>query len=87
MYKETNTGTNLPAQIDLYSVDGNEYNSCVSLKAVVCQQNLPVSGNQSLVDAGKTEKFLVDKMRSLGTAACPPYHIALLSVVHQLKAR
>ncbi|MGU0161164.1 fumarate hydratase [Escherichia coli] len=37
MYKEVNTGTNLPAQIDLYAVDGDEYNSSVSPKVVVRQ--------------------------------------------------
>ena len=42
------------------------------------QQNLSVSGNQGAAVAGQTENYLVDKMRTLGTAACPPYHVAFV---------
>ncbi len=76
MYKEVNTGTNLPAQIDLLPLMATSTNSSVSPKVVVRQQDVSLSGNQSVTNAGETEKFLVEKMRTLGTAACPPYHIA-----------
>ncbi len=78
MYKEVNTGSNLPAQIDLYSVDGEEYKFCASPGWRFRQQNLSVSGNQGAAVAGQTEKTTVDKMRTLGTAACPPYHVAFV---------
>ncbi len=80
MYKEVNTGTNLPAQIDLYSVDGDEYKFPVhGERRRFRQQNLSVPRNQSVNHPGEAEKnYLVEKMRTLGTAACPPYHIAFV---------
>ncbi|MFP1592774.1 fumarate hydratase [Escherichia coli] len=77
MYKEVNTGTNLPAQIDLYAVDGDDSNSFALRRRRLCQQNVSLPGNQSPADP-QTENFLVEKMRTLGTAACPPYHIAFV---------
>ncbi len=79
MYKETNTGTNLPAQIDLYSVDGNEYKFlCMAKGGGSANKTYLYQETKALLTPETLKKFLVDKMRSLGTAACPPYHIAFV---------
>ena len=59
MYKEVNTGTNLPAQIDLYAVDGDEYKFLlVSPKVAVRQtRRISIQETKSVTDAGKTEKL------------------------------
>ncbi len=79
MYKEVNTGTNLPAQIDLYSVDGNEYKFlCVAKGGGSANKSYLYQETKATLTPEKLKTFLVDKMRSLGTAACPPYHIAFV---------
>ncbi|MFA5137880.1 MAG: fumarate hydratase [Elusimicrobiota bacterium] len=79
MYEEANTGDNLPAQIDLYAVPGLEYKFLFiakgggsANKTVLFQQT------KALLNPTSLRKFLVEKMRSLGTAACPPYHLAFV---------
>ena len=77
MYKEINTGTNLPAQIDLYTVNGNEYKFLFVAKGGgSANKTYLYQETKALLTPGKLEKFLIEKMKSLGTAACPPYHIA-----------
>jgi len=79
MYEEKNSGTNLPAQIDLYATEGKEYTFLFVAKG-------GGSGNKSylfqetkaLLTPESLEKFLVGKMKTLGTAACPPYHLAFV---------
>jgi fumarate hydratase class I len=78
MYREVNTGNNLPAQIDIYATEGIEYKFLFvakgggsANKAMLWQET------KALLTPGKLEEFLVDKMRRLGTAACPPYHVAI----------
>ena len=79
MYKEVNTGTNLPAQIDLYSVDGDEYKFlCVAKGGGSANKTYLYQETKALLSPGKLKNYLVDKMMSLGTAACPPYHIAFV---------
>ncbi len=79
MYKEVNTGTNLPAQIDLYSVDGDEYKFlCVAKGGGSANKSYLYQETKATLTPANLKKFLVDKMRSLGTAACPPYHIAFV---------
>lgn len=79
MYEEINTGTNLPAQIDLYSVDGNEYKFlCIAKGGGSANKTYLYQETKALLTPEKLKSFLVDKMRSLGTAACPPYHIAFV---------
>lgn len=79
MYKETNTGTNLPAQIDLYSVNGDEYKFlCVAKGGGSANKSYLYQETKATLTPDTLKKFLVDKMRSLGTAACPPYHIAFV---------
>jgi fumarate hydratase class I len=79
MYKEVNTGTNLPAQIDLYSVDGDEYKFlCVAKGGGSANKTYLYQETKALITPAKLKNYLVEKMRSLGTAACPPYHIAFV---------
>lgn len=79
MFEEKNTGTNLPAQIDIYAEQGNEYNFLFMAKGggsanktYLYQQTKALLNEQSLTE------FVHAKIRDLGTAACPPYHLALV---------
>jgi len=77
MYDEVNTGCNLPAQIDLYATEGDEYNFlCVAKGGGSANKTFLYQETKALLTPGKLESFLIDKMKSLGTAACPPYHVA-----------
>ncbi|WP_374256612.1 class I fumarate hydratase FumA [Yokenella regensburgei] len=79
MYNEVNTGTNLPAQIDLYSVDGDEYKFlCIAKGGGSANKTYLYQETKALITPAKLKNYLVEKMRSLGTAACPPYHIAFV---------
>ncbi len=79
MYKEKNTGCNLPAQIDIYATDGNEYKFLFVAKGGgSANKTYLFQETKALITPDKLEKFLVEKMRTLGTAACPPYHIAFV---------
>ena len=79
MYKEVNTGTNLPAQIDLYSVDGDEYKFlCVAKGGGSANKTYLYQETKALLSPGKLKNYLVEKMMSLGTSACPPYHLAFV---------
>ncbi|OON41390.1 fumarate hydratase [Izhakiella australiensis] len=79
MYREVNTGTNLPAQIDLYSVDGDEYKFlCIAKGGGSANKTYLYQETKALLTPAKLKNYLVDKMRTLGTAACPPYHIAFV---------
>ena len=78
MYKEVNTGTNLPAQIDLYSVDGDEYKFlCIAKGGGSANKTYLYRETKALLTPGKLKNY-GGKMRTLGTAACPPYHIAFV---------
>ncbi|WP_297199253.1 class I fumarate hydratase FumA [uncultured Pluralibacter sp.] len=79
MYNEVNTGTNLPAQIDLYSVDGSEYKFlCMAKGGGSANKTYLYQETKALITPAKLKNYLVEKMRTLGTAACPPYHIAFV---------
>ncbi len=79
MYDEVNTGTNLPAQIDLYAVEGNEYKFlCIAKGGGSANKTYLYQETKALLTPGKLEAFLIEKMKSLGTAACPPYHLAFV---------
>jgi len=78
MYEEVNTGTNLPAQIDLYAAEGSEYKFLFVAKGGgSANKTMLWQETKALLNPEKLEKFLVEKMKYLGTAACPPYHIAV----------
>lgn len=79
MYEEVNTGTNLPAQIDLYATEGNEYKFLFVVKGGgSANKTYLYQETKALLNPEKLVPFLVDKMKSLGTAACPPYHVAFV---------
>lgn len=79
MYKEKNTGTNLPSQIDLYATDGMEYKFLFVTKGGgSANKTYLYQETKALLNPEKLEKFLVEKMKTLGTAACPPYHLAFV---------
>ena len=79
MFDEKNTGTNLPAQIDIYSTEGEIYEFLFitkgggsANKTFLYQQSKSLLNEESLV------KFVKEKIKELGTSACPPYHLALV---------
>ena len=77
MYEEKNTGNNLPAQIDIYAVPGSEYKFLFVAKGGGSANKTTLyQKTKALLNPSSLVPFLVDCMRSLGTAACPPYHIA-----------
>jgi fumarate hydratase class I len=79
MYKEKNSGTNLPAQIDIHATDGDEYNFLFVAKGGGSGNKTALfQKTKALLNPGKLEEFLVEKLKSLGTAACPPYHVAFV---------
>ena len=79
MYEEKNTGTNLPAQIDIYATDGDAYEFLVIAKGGgSANKTCLFQETKALLSPGILEEFLVAKMKSLGTAACPPYHLAFV---------
>jgi fumarate hydratase, class I len=77
MYTEKNSGCNLPAQIDLYATQGNEYKFLFIAKGGgSANKTYLYQETKALLNPKSLEAFLIEKMRNLGTAACPPYHIA-----------
>lgn len=79
MYDEVNTGTNLPAQIDIQAVDGDSYKFLFMAKGGgSANKTLLFQETKALLNPETLVKFLVSKMKTLGTAACPPYHIAVV---------
>lgn len=79
MYEEVNTGTNLPAQIDVYATEGMKYEFLFVAKGGgSANKTMLWQETKALLTPERLEAFLVDKMRHLGTAACPPYHIAIV---------
>ncbi|MCM1111093.1 MAG: fumarate hydratase [Clostridium sp.] len=79
MYDEVNTGCNLPAQIDIHACDGDEYHFLFVAKGGgSANKTYLYQETKALLNPKTLLPFLVEKMRSLGTAACPPYHIAFV---------
>jgi fumarate hydratase class I len=79
MFKEKNTGTNLPAQVDISADTGSEYKFLFvskgggsANKTFLLQQTPAILNEESLV------KFLSEKLKDFGTSACPPYHVAIV---------
>ena len=79
MYDEVNTGNNLPAQIDIFATPGMEYKFLFVAKGGgSANKSALFQETKALLNPASLEAFLVEKMKSLGTAACPPYHIAFV---------
>lgn len=79
MYKEVNTKCNLPAQIDIEAGEGMEYKFlCVVKGGGSANKTYLYQMTKAVLNPDSLVPFLVEKMKSLGTAACPPYHIAFV---------
>ena len=79
MYDEVNTKCNLPAQIDLEATEGMEYKFLMVTKGGgSANKTYLYQETKALLNPATLVPFLVEKMKSLGTAACPPYHIAFV---------
>lgn len=79
MYDEKNSGCNLPAQIDLYATNGSEYKFLFIAKGGgSANKTYLFQETKALLNPKSLETFLIEKMKTLGTAACPPYHIAFV---------
>jgi len=79
MYDEVNTGCNLPAQIDIHASEGNEYKFVFVAKGGgSANKTYLYQETKAIINPRTLVPFLVEKMKTLGTAACPPYHIAFV---------
>jgi fumarate hydratase class I len=79
MFREKNTGTNLPAQIDLYATGGQEYRFLFIAKGGgSANKTFLYQQTKALLNPTSLMNFVDEKIRSLGTSACPPYHLALV---------
>ncbi|MEU7222980.1 fumarate hydratase [Streptomyces chrestomyceticus] len=79
MWDEKNTGSNLPAQIELYANDGDAYKFLFMAKGGgSANKSFLYQETKAVLNEASMMKFLEEKIRSLGTAACPPYHLAIV---------
>ena len=79
MYEEVNTRCNLPAQIDIEATQGMEYKFlCVTKGGGSANKTYLYQETKAILNPATLVPFLVEKMKTLGTAACPPYHIAFV---------
>jgi fumarate hydratase class I len=79
MFKEVNTGTNLPAQIDLHATEGAKYEFLFVAKGGGSANKLFLfQETRALLNPKSLEKFFAEKMLLLGTSACPPYHLVFV---------
>ena len=79
MWEEKNTGSNLPAQIDLYATDGDAYHFLFMAKGGgSANKSFLFQETKAILNPVAMRNFLDEKLRSLGTAACPPYHLAVV---------
>ena len=79
MYDEVNTGNNLPAQIDIFATKGREYHFLFMAKGGgSANKTYLYQETKALLNPTRMKEFLKEKILSLGTAACPPYHLALV---------
>ncbi len=79
MYREKNTGTNLPAQIEIYAHPGDEYRFLFIAKGGgSANKTFLYQETKALLNPESLLKFVAEKIRSIGTSACPPYHLALV---------
>jgi len=79
MYDEVDTATNLPAQIDIFATDGMEYSFLFVTKGGGSANKTSLyQETKALLNPASLEKFLTEKMMTLGTAGCPPYHLVFV---------
>jgi fumarate hydratase, class I len=79
MWEERNTGSNLPAQIEIYATGGDEYKFLFMAKGGgSANKSYLYQETKAVLSPARMAAFLDEKIRSLGTAACPPYHLAIV---------
>lgn len=79
MYEEVNTRTNLPAQIDLYATEGDAYKFLfISKGGGSANKTFLYQETKALLNPKSLKTFCIEKMKTLGTSACPPYHLAIV---------
>jgi fumarate hydratase, class I len=79
MWEEKNTGSNLPAQIELYATDGDAYKFLFMAKGGgSANKSYLYQETKAVLNPARMASFLEEKIRSLGTSACPPYHLAIV---------
>ena len=79
MFQEKNTGNNMPAQIDLYASKGKEYKFMFIAKGGgSANKTFLYQQTKALLNPGRLEEFLQEKIKTIGTSACPPYHLAIV---------
>ena len=79
MFNETNTGTNLPAQVDIFATDGDAYKFLFMAKGGgSANKTFLYQQTKALLNPESLTRFLDAQIRTLGTAACPPYHLAVV---------
>ena len=79
MWEERNTGSNLPAQIEIYATGGDEYKFLFMAKGGgSANKSYLYQETKAVLNPARMASFLEEKIRSLGTAACPPYHLAIV---------
>ncbi|MDD9878403.1 MAG: fumarate hydratase [Magnetovibrio sp.] len=79
MFQEVNTGDNMPAQVDIYATDGDEYSFLFIAKGGgSANKTFLYQQTKALLNPDSLVAFLDEKIRTLGTAACPPYHLAVV---------
>jgi fumarate hydratase, class I len=79
MFEERNTGTNLPAQVEVYATAGQEYKFLLMAKGGgSANKSFLYQQTKAVLNPAGLHTFLEEKIRSLGTAACPPYHLAIV---------
>jgi fumarate hydratase, class I len=79
MWDEKNTGSNLPAQIELYATDGDAYKFLFMAKGGgSANKSYLYQETKAVLNPSRMASFLEEKIRSIGTSACPPYHLAIV---------
>jgi fumarate hydratase class I len=79
MWDEKNTGSNLPAQIELYATDGDAYKFLFMAKGGgSANKSYLYQETKAVLNPTRMKSFLEEKIRNIGTSACPPYHLAIV---------
>lgn len=79
MFAEKNTGNNMPAQIDLFASTGSEYKfQFIAKGGGSANKTFLFQQTKALLNPGSLETFLQEKIKTIGTSACPPYHLAIV---------
>jgi len=79
MWDEKNTGSNLPAQIELYAADGDSYKFLFMAKGGgSANKSYLFQETKAVLNPARMASFLEEKIRAIGTSACPPYHLAIV---------